>query len=199
MQSIRCIISSSLQPSWLGDCKVGFTQIDKRREMEGVSPENGFWSSFSIAHLTVQNAALFLEIWRKASSHHCLCAVVGAKRKPCVVLSLALERPSSVMRSGHITCSSVLNSVSPWPLSFHFCPTFAFFFHPSRCCKSFAGFKMSGTTVYCLFQFGKYGNVFYWLRYCFDFIWSGEEFFMPVEKSQVIIVIFKGPGTRLLW
>ena len=69
------------------------------------------------------------------------------------------------------------------PFAFHFCSTFAFFFHTSRFYKYFVWLKMSGNKFYCLSQFGKYYNVFYWLHYCFVFIYSREEFFYVCSEK----------------
>lgn len=89
-------------------------KINKRREIEGVIPENGFWSSNSVAHFTVFNVALLREVWgSRESSHHCL-RVVSTKWKACAVLSFNLEWPPDVSSN-----LRVLNSFSPWSFIFH--------------------------------------------------------------------------------
>lgn len=114
IESIRYIKWCSLQASRLRECKVGL-KINNVREMERGIPENGFWSSVSVAHFTFYNVAFLWEVWGGGASPRG-CAVVSTKWKAYVLLSLDLERPTGVMRYVGINCPStleVLNCFSP--------------------------------------------------------------------------------------
>lgn len=192
IESIRYIKRCFLQPSWLREGKAGL-KINKRREIEGVIPENGFWSSFSVAHFTIFNVALLREVWGSRLLHIIACAVVSTKWKACAVLSLNLEWPPDVSSN-----LRVLNSFSPWYFISHilFFSKFALFLSYFLIPQILILLKMTGNKFYCLFQFGKNHNVFYWLHYCFV-RYRREEFLVSVQKSQVVIVVFKGPATGL--
>lgn len=71
--------------------------------MEGVSPEDGFWSSLCSASLYLLPLPFYgnlEEAW--SLPHH--CAVVTAKWETRVVLSLPLDQLSGLMRSVCVNC-----------------------------------------------------------------------------------------------
>lgn len=121
-------------------------------------------------------------------------AVVSTKWKE----GLRCFKPEPWMTSWGVIQLGGSESFSPRSFIFHilFFSKFAFFLSYFLIPQILVLLKMTGNKFYCLFQFGKYHNVFYWLHYCFV-IYSREEFFVSVQKSQVVIVIFKGPATGL--
>lgn len=169
IESIRYIKWCSLQPSWLRECKVGL----KKRSIKG-----GKWKElvlkmgFDHHSLSLTLPSIMLYFYGKSEEARIIfiivCAAVSTKRKLDALLSLNLEWPSGWL---DICLLTVLPTRRFWIIflhglssfTFYFCSKLAFSFHTSPFRKVFVLFKMTGNKFYCLFQFGKYCNVFYWL------------------------------------
>lgn len=165
----------------------GLKKINGRREIEGVSPADGVWSSFSLAHFTFCNVALLRE--PGIPTMVCVVPQYWMKGLGCNIVSVTFEWPSGVAL--YICCVSRL-SHDLLSLTFHFCSKFAFSFSTSWFYNCWCYLRW--VVVNFIVCSSLVNTVLCFIDYIIVLLYRMiVGFFMFVQKSQVVLVVFKGP------